>query len=212
MTEKTETYESDGSHLAIADRYWEDIRKRDRTALVNMTFFEPLSDDRLQFQFLNEVKCVDFSHRCILEQINHRWVVADAPLLTLAAMVYLNNIREVYSMGQDIVGAKDLKEGHFFTGPHELRINPILTRYGHDPEGFNRAAEALDGRPVDMADVAYRMLPFPRVPLYYLLWQGDEEFTPTVKVLFDRSIENTFPADAIWGLVSRVTRAFRIEE
>lgn len=209
MTEKTKSYKSDGSHLAIEDRYWETIQKKDRTALVNMTFFESLSDERLQFQFLNAFKCVDFSNRCILEKINQHWVVSDDPLLTLATIVYLKNIRGVYPMGQDIVGAKDLKEGHFFIGPHELRVQSIRDRYGNDLRGFKRAAEALGGCSVDMADAAYRLLPFPRVPLYYLLWQGDDEFEPRVKVLFDRSIEKTFPADAIWGLVSRVSAAFK---
>lgn len=212
MPDETAKYASDGSHLPIADRYWDSLQKKDRTALANMTFFDPLDRERLQFRFLNEIKCVDFSKRCLLERIDNRWAVSDDSLLTLATVVYLRNIRAVYPMGQDIVGAKDLKEGHFFTGPHELRLDPILARYGHDPEGFKRAAGTRDGHPVNMADVAYRMLPFPRVPLYYLLWRGDEEFEPVIKVLFDRSIENTFPADAIWGLVNRVTMAFCIDD
>ena len=205
-------YASNGTHLPVADRYWDSLQKRDRTTLVNMTLFEPFNGDRLQFRFLNEIKGIDLSKRCLLERTGHHWVVSDDPLLTLAAVIYLNNVRTIYPMGQDIVGIKDLKEGHFFSGPHELRLHPILARYGHDPEDFKRAAEALDGRPVDMADVAYRMLPFPRVPLYYLLWRGDDEFEPEVKILFDRSIENTFPADAIWGLVNRVTMAFVIDD
>ena len=207
----TVKYESDGSHLPVADQYWDSLKKKDRTALANMTFFDPLDSDldseRLRFRFLNEVRCVDFLKRCLLERIDNVWIVSDDPLLTLVTVIYLNNISAVYPMGQDIVGVKDLKENHFFTGPHELRLDPFLSRYGHDREGFKRTAESRDGCSVDMADVAYRLLPFPRVPLYYLLWRGDEEFEPTVKVLFDRSIENTFPADAIWGLVNRVTMA-----
>ena len=208
MSDETEKYASNGSHLPVADQYWESLQKRDRMDLVNVTFFDPLDEDRLQFRFLNKKRCVDFSKRCLLERVGNHWAVSDDPLLTLATVVYLNNIRAVYPMGQDIVGVKDLKEGHFFVGPHELQVDSIPDRYGHNPESFKRAAEALGGNPLDMADVACRMLPFPRVPLYYLLWRGDEEFAPAVKVLFDRSIENTFPADAIWGLVSRVTMAF----
>lgn len=218
-TDKSDVYESDayesddGSQLAIADRFWDSIRKRDRTALVNMTFFEAMANDqdRLQFQFLTTLKCIDLSKQVLLEKVNHHWVEIDDPLLTLATTVYLNNIRGVYPMGQDIVGVRDLKEGHFFMGPHELRVQSICSRYGKDLKGFKRTAEALNGHPVDMADAAYRLLPFPRVPLYYLLWQGDDEFGPRVKVLFDRSIENTFPADAIWGLVNRVTMAFETD-
>ena len=58
-----------------------------------------------------------------------------------------------------------------------------------------------------MADAAYMLLPFPRVPLYYLLWKGDAEFEPRMTVLFDRSIEKVFAADAIWALVNRVSTA-----
>lgn len=208
MPGATVKYESDGSHLPVVNQYWDSLQKKDRTTLANMTFFDSLDSERLQFQFLNEIRCVDFSKRCLLKRIDNGWIVSDDPLLTLATVVYLNNISAVYPMGQDIVGVKDLKEGYFFAGPHELRVDPLPTRYGHDSAGFKRSAEALGGQPMDMADAAYRMLPFPRIPLYYLLWRGDEEFEPTVKVLFDRSIENTFPADAIWALVSRVTVAF----
>jgi hypothetical protein len=55
--------------------------------------------------------------------------------------------------------------------------------------------------------MAYRLLPFPRVPVYYLLWQGDDEFEPRVTVLLERSIENVLAADAIWALINRVTTA-----
>jgi hypothetical protein len=46
---------------------------------------------------------------------------------------------------------------------------------------------------------------FPRVPLYYLLWEGDEEFPARMSVLFERSIEESLAADAIWALVTRVS-------
>jgi hypothetical protein len=129
------------------------------------------------------------------------------PLLELVTVVYLNNVKMLYPLGKEIVGVKDLKEAHFFQGPHALQIEPLLKRYGRDLQGFKAAAEYLEGQPVDMADTAYRLLPFPRVPVYYLFWQGDAEFDPRISVLFDRSIEAVFSADAIWGLVSRVLTA-----
>ena len=107
-----------------------------------------------------------------------------------------------------MVGVKDLKEGQFFAGPHELRAAPLLERFGDHPEGFRRAGLALGGHQLEMADAAFRLFPFPRVPLYFLLWTGDDEFQPRLQVLFDRSIEFVLPADAIWALVNRVIHAF----
>jgi hypothetical protein len=121
--------------------------------------------------------------------------------------MYLKNINAIYPMGKDIVGVKDLKEGHFFAGPHEFRLQPLLKRFANDPEGYGSAAMALDGHRVEMADAGFRLLPFPRVPLYFLLWLGDEEFKSRIQVLFDRPIESFLAADAIWALVNRVAMA-----
>jgi hypothetical protein len=121
--------------------------------------------------------------------------------------MYLINVSELVPMGREIVGIKDLKEGHFFQGPHELRLEPLLSRYGEDIAGFKAAAVSLKGEAVDMADTAFQLKPFPRIPLYYLLWQGDAEFRPRIRVLLDRSIEEVLAADAIWALINRVSQA-----
>jgi hypothetical protein len=106
------------------------------------------------------------------------------------------------------VGLADLSESHFFTGPHAFRLDALQQRFGIDPEGFQRAALELGGQLVDMADAAACLWPFPRIPLYFLLWLRDEEFPARLRVLFDRSIDACLPADAIWALVNRVGQLF----
>ena len=63
----------------------------------------------------------------------------------------------------------------------------------------------MGGELIDMADAAYMFQAFPRVPLYYLFWEGDEEFRPRLSVLFDRSIERHLATDIIWGVVNLVS-------
>jgi hypothetical protein len=202
------TYAPDGSHLEADQIYWKELAQKDINALCNFTFFDAIGQDRMQFQFLNERVQVDIGQRCLLRHIDDSWQISDDPLLTLATIMYLNNITGVYPLGKDIVGIKDLKEGHFFTGPHELCLSPLLERYGDDLDGFRRTGTILHGNPMEMADAAFRLLPFPRLPLYYLLWVGDVEFKPRIQVLVDRSIEKTLPADAIWALINRVSAAW----
>ena len=202
------SYTTDGSHLQVDDDFWEEVARKDRTELCNHTFFDPVAADEFQFRFLNENIRVDLSHYCLRRSRDGEWQREDDPLLTLATVIYMKNVDGVYPLGQDIVGIADLKEGSFFTGPHELRTAALLKRFGDDPEGFRRSGMALDGQLLDMADAAVRLLPFPRLPLYYLLWTGDVEFQPRLKVLFDRTIERFLPADAIWALVNRVALSF----
>lgn len=201
-------YAPDGSHLEVDGLYWQAVAERDVTTLINFTFFDLAAPEILQFPFLNEEIRIDLAKRTLLRRQGTAWEMSDDPLLTLAAVVYLKNIAAIYPLGSDIVGVKDLKENHFFTGPHEFRLQPLIKRFEKDPDGFRKAALALDGQAVDMADAGFRLLPFPRVPIYYLLWTGDDEFKPRIQLLFDRSIESCLPADAIWALANRVSMAF----
>jgi len=205
--EPSAAYAADGSHLKVAAEYWERLAARDPLQLSAITQFQPTPGNGLVFRFLNRDVLVDPQARCLRLGCGADWEKADDPLLELATVLYLINVQDIYPLDRDIVGPKDLKEGHFFQGPHELKTAPLVERFGTDVQGLRRAAEALCGEPVGMADAAYRLKPFPRVHLYYLFWEGDEEFPPRMSVLFERSIEETLAADAIWGLVNRVSTA-----
>jgi hypothetical protein len=207
LKEKPRAFAPDGSRVTVSADYWNQLQGKDITALCNLTLFNPLSSGRLLFHFLREDVMVDIENRCLKRSGETGWEATDDPLLELVTVMYLINTNDIHPIGRDIVGVKDLKEGHFFQGPHALRTDPLLKRYGCNLEGFRRAAEYLEGEARDMADAAYRLSPFPRIHLYYLLWEGDEEFEPRLTVLFDRSIENVLAADAIWALVNRVSTA-----
>ncbi len=210
LKEKPPALAPDGSRITVDAAYWNELLKRNIDTLCNFTLFENDSSGHLRFHFLNEDIMVDLNDRCLKRLEGDRWSKTDDPLLELVTVLYLINVTGLYPMDKDIVGVKDLKEAHFFQGPHALKTEPLVRRYGTDLNGFNQVAKYLEGGPREMADTAYRLLPFPRVPLYYLLWKGDEEFEPQVTVLLDRSIENVLAADAIWALVNRVSTALLV--
>ena len=197
----------DKSRVEVPAHFWDDLQKKDLNTLCNLTLFNRIAPHQMVFRFLNEDVLVDFNERCLKRKQGRGWESTPDPMLELVTVVYLNSVKILHPLGQEIVGVKDLKESHFFQGPHALQTEPLIKRYGQDLQGFKDAVEFLEGHPVDMADVAYELLPFPRIPLYYLFWEGDQEFDPGISVLFDRSIESVFAADAIWGLVSRVSTA-----
>jgi hypothetical protein len=207
LQERPPAYAPDGSRVKVAPAYWEDLQQKDITVMCNLTLFTPVSPDQLVFQFLNEAIMVDIENRCLKRKIDGNWASSDDPLLELVTVLYLINVDDIYPIGKDIVGVKDLKEGHFFQGPHTLKTDPLLKRYSGDLKGFRQAAAYLNGDSMDMADAAYKLSPYPRINLYFLLWQGDEEFPPRATVLLDRPIERALAADAIWALINRVTTA-----
>jgi hypothetical protein len=207
LKERPPAFAPNGSRVNLSADYWDQLQAKDVTTLCNLTLFEPNSSGQIIFHFLQEDVMIDIDHRCLRRPGETGWEITDDPLLELVAVMYLINVNDIYPVGRDLVGINDLKEGHFFQGPHALKTDPLIKRYGHDLNGFRQAAEYLEGESQDMADAAYKLSPFPRIHLHYLLWQGDNEFEPRLNVLFDRSIENVLAADAIWALVNRVTTA-----
>jgi hypothetical protein len=111
-----------------------------------------------------------------------------------------------------MVSVQEFRDAHFFQGSHKLKVGPLLQRYGNDVDGFKRAAERVAGECLELADTAYRVWAFPKMPIYYLLWRGDQEFESRLSILFDRSIESHFSSDAIWGLANLVSEILLLED
>ncbi len=193
-----------GDVLKVPVQYWEELRKGDMEEICGNATARNYPPMGLLLPFLKEYLLVDTENRCLCGQSHGQWERMENPLLELVCLVYLLNAGP-QTLSQEMVSVKELKSGHFFTGPHELKIQPLLDCYGNDLERFKEAAEGARGEFLDLADAAYMFQAFPKVPLYYLLWKGDEEFEPRLSVLFDRSIEHHLAADAIWGLVNLVS-------
>lgn len=194
-----------GSSLNVPDEYWERLQQADRDELFHRTLGRPIGENlNIVIDFLDNEIRVDMQQKLILRRSADGWFPVTGFLIRLLTTLYLMHAQDS-PVANDWIGVQQLKDAHFFQGPHALNLSPVLARFGHDPEGFSSRCAALGGVPMQMADVAFRLRPFPRIPLVYLLWKGDEEFPARLSVLFDRSIERHFAADAIWGLVNLMT-------
>lgn len=124
----------------------------------------------------------------------------------LMCLFYLTDAKKVEPTRR-WVSEKDLRGGEmFFRGPHALPVGDLVEKYGYDPETFGEAGSRLGGIKMLYGDHAFGLDLFPKIPLVYVLWVGDREFSPRVQVLFDETIQDHFPLDVIWCAVSEVTR------
>ncbi len=88
-----------------------------------------------------------------------------------------------------IISYKELPEGtNYFPTFSKRAIKPILDHFGKEPGVLVDVAAKLGGFKVDYGDVAVTINAFPRVPITFVLWQGDDEFPPEGNILFDSTI------------------------
>ena len=94
----------------------------------------------------------------------------------------------------------------FFRGPHAIPTDRITRRFANDLDAFRSTCEQLNGTPISMADAAWAFQITPRIPLAVLYWQGDDEFPPEAKLLYDRTIGDHLALDGIYALSVGICR------
>jgi hypothetical protein len=122
----------------------------------------------------------------------------------LFIIYYLLNSKDI-EMGNEWISEKDIPGGvTFFRGPHAIPVHLISKRYGNDIDEFKKRCEQLGGIPVDMAGAAYAFNITSRIRVAVLYWEGDEEFPPEAKILYDKTIIEHLSLDVIFALAVEI--------
>ncbi len=129
----------------------------------------------------------------------------DTYVVKLLAFLYLAKAK-AGPLASRWVPYRELKDGLFYAKSFADTVEEKLCRrFGEDLEGMGAACEALGGRRVEQGDLGMVVNTFPRLPLLFIVWRGDEEFPPNLRVLFDASATdylNAFELRMLCGEVS----------
>ncbi len=79
----------------------------------------------------------------------------------------------------------------FFTGAHAVATGQLAKGFEEDPDRLIDRALGFGGELIEGADVAIRVPGLPYVPLYVLLWRGDQEFP--VRAVVGIDARGSFP-------------------
>jgi len=180
---------------------WQELRKRDPHQVCMSAWIEHEKERGFRFFFLNQECLVNPSDQTILfhEEEGYRRASFQEALV---ALTYIAKSSPIPPSGR-MVTEKELKGGSlFFQGPHTLLTRPLLNRYSEFPREFVAAGVSLGGTIQEYGEAAFKLRPLPKVPVCYILYQGDEEFDAAMVVTFDDTIEHHLPLDVIWALVN----------
>lgn len=94
----------------------------------------------------------------------------------------------------------------------EQRVaHPLAKAFGFDKHVFLETGEAMGGIKEDYGDASFTLYVLPRIPVTFILWEGDEEFPPSLKMLFDPSITGYLPLEDI-TVISKLASTRIIKE
>jgi len=119
---------------------------------------------------------------------------------------YLVNSGEGSVSGRLVSGAQ-LKGGEFFfRGTHGLELEPLINAFGKEPEQFKKVGLSLGGKGLELGDVSFQLLVLPKVPVAYVLWAADEEFSARLSVLFDSTADSMLHLDTLRTAVTTANK------
>ena len=126
---------------------------------------------------------------------------------------YLNNAKEVgnakgagtketeskkASAEEKLVGFNQLPAGSFYNPAFSQRVTkPFIAFFGEEPEKLKWAAERLGGVDIPFGDVGVRISFLPKVSISFVLWKGNDEFSPNGKILFNSNIISYLSTEGI---------------
>ncbi len=98
----------------------------------------------------------------------------------------------------ELIGYDDIPGCRSYLPVFEQRVvRPLLSAFGYARDAFMDAGKALGGNEEEFGSASITVRAFPRVPLTFVLWEGDQDFPASIKVLFDRSISDYLPLEDI---------------
>lgn len=107
--------------------------------------------------------------------------------LQILLLHYLSHASPDQLQGK-LISFKELPGGMIYVGPFTNRaIRPLVGIFGREPARLVEIGKMMGGKPVEMGDAGITIPVLPKIPITFVIWEGDDEFPPTGNVLFDSS-------------------------
>jgi hypothetical protein len=104
-----------------------------------------------------------------------------------------------------LITYRQIKSGSVYFPTFEKRsIIPFTKFFAENSESLLEVANHIDAEKYDSGDMAIKIMAFPYVPLYFVLWKADDEFPPSGNILFDETIEKKLSAEDIAVLSQQI--------
>ena len=204
--EKQKTYKK------VFDLAREELRVSDPVA--------KLRNARVEYTAFNggyEVNVPFFEERIIIEIPDFSFRSSEGSNVTLATKILVLHYLLKASgepLRQDKITYEDIPGCRPYLPVFERRVvRPLLSAFGYNRDLFRSAGNKLGGVNEAFGDVSFTLNALPMVPLTFILWEGDQEFPPSLQVLFDPCIDTYLPLEDITVVSKlaavRITKAAR---
>ena len=184
----------------------EEISKKNPLHLCRLSggqFIEKTNEQSsIRIKFLNRVISISWPDLIFSQDSDEEIKIKEKILI----LHYLNNAKKEDLTGE-LIAYQEIPSARFYLSAFNARsTDPFTATFGENPDKLPIVAQELfAAQKASMGDVSVTIQAFPKVPITFIIWQGDDEFPPNGTILFDSSIkDNLLSAEDISELVSMI--------
>ena len=181
----------------------QDLRGRDpmmAAALSGATYDKlTATSGRFRLKFWEEEYVIDSPEVSVRERSGQE----PSTFVQILILHYLINADGTPSTDKWI-SFRELPGGRGFYSAFQQQVSqPLARAFGHDADGFIKAAEVLGGERLTFGSASFLFRIFPRQWVAVVLDLADEEFLAWVNILFDGAASHYLPTED-WAVVSEL--------
>lgn len=163
----------------------EQLVSMDIEEICGKTGAQRMDSNKITIEYLNQPYLITLPD----VEISLRDSEEKAPLKDRILILHYLTLAKGTPATNRLITFKQLPGGaSYFPAFSQRAIKPLLNHFGKEPELLTDAAAKLGGYKANYGDVAITINAFPRVPITFALWRGDDEFPPRGGIMFDASI------------------------
>ena len=132
----------------------------------------------------------------LFRRVGENWLSADSHGEVLTVYDYLCDAKPGRAPAREPVSMAHLG-GHVHTNL-AAASGSLERAIDRDPDAFRRACEALGGTPAPGGDICYDLEMFPDLPVQLRFWHADEDFPPSLDLLWDRNTLQFLRYETTW--------------
>ena len=208
MTQNSNSQDRDKSSLLDkVNQLRHDLRKTDPTLLAEKAGATFLPDQTNGGHFELDLwgKAIHLSYPELIAYYPNTQV--ETHLANQALLLYYLHTADGTQPTFRYIAFTELPDGMFYTQAFQGYSGLELARVFKDNRDvFEQAAQSTGGIKVEFGGVSYKFDLLPKVSLLVVFWQGDEDFPPSYRILFDAHSSHQMTTDACAILGSTLTR------
>ena len=185
------------------EELWQQLEALDRQKTSKRAICKYMLDpERYIVKLLNTEYQVNLTENRIFAEQSSKKGETAAFLEQLCLLSYLINAKQLPT-AKNLVNAKSLPGGEFFfRGSHILPTEKMKKAFGKNPDLLYESGVSLDAKSCDFGDASVELFVLPRIPITFIIWANDDEFSSRASVLFDKTASEHLPLDALLTAVN----------